>query len=190
MVPAAQAPFLPEACAAAPRARAQYLCSLELGVPACPGAEQPPSAGQTWAWTNTWVCPNIGPEQRGPGGWRTSALGPRGPSETQQALSAAGREACAPPISRTEEGKRAAFSLPVPSPPSRQWADPLGQTPAQQLPARPGQYPFPPGPEPAAWLQRGHAWQVGEGGAEWGGAGGHQGDHFHPPPPAQGTVPF
>lgn len=69
-VPAAQTPFLPEACKAA--GPGLSTCApWNWGAPPVPGAEQLPSAGQpslsTGPGLNTGLHPNMGLEQRGPG---------------------------------------------------------------------------------------------------------------------------
>lgn len=186
-VPAARAPFLPEACEAA-LGPGSVPVLPGTGVPRLPPEQSSlPLQGRPGPGPNTWVCPNLGPEQRGPG------VG--GPLPLAQGALLRHQRRCfllcrprgqAPSHQQDRGGKRAAFSLPVPSPPGRQWADPLGQTPAQQLPAGPGQYPFlrDQSRQPGCREDTLGRWE--RGGAEWGGAGGHQGRPLAPP--AQGTV--
>lgn len=80
------------------------------GCPACPrsgaAALRRAAFSLHWAWTEHRALPEHRPQAEGSWGWRTSALGPRGPSETSvQALSPVQAEGPGPPpISRTEEG--------------------------------------------------------------------------------------
>lgn len=120
--------------------------------------------------------------KRVPGKEDLSSL-PEGPSETSaQALSAVCRPRPGLTHQRDRGGKRSSLRSQFPAHPADSGLTPQGRPLPSSSPARPGQYPFlrDQSRQPGC---REDTLAGGRGGAEWGGAGGHQGRPLTPPSP-------